>query len=161
MTDVVAIRRLLAQVADPELPVVTIEDLGILREVTVEGDRVVVTVTPTYSGCPAMREIEQDIRDVLARHGHPHVAVRTVLTPAWTTDWISPRGRRALRAAGIAPPLPAGGGPVLVQLRPPGPACPQCGSGDTEELSRFSSTACTSLWRCRSCREPFGHVKAH
>ena len=154
-------REVLAEVADPEIPVLTIADLGVLRDVDVDGERVVVTVTPTYSGCPAMDEIRADIRSALAAQGWHDVEVRTVLAPAWTTDWMTEDGRRKLRDFGIAPPgqLPAPG-PVLVQLRPR-VECPQCGSSDTEEMTRFGSTSCKSMWRCRSCREPFDHFKAH
>jgi ring-1,2-phenylacetyl-CoA epoxidase subunit PaaD len=153
------VREVLAQVPDPELPVVSIEDLGILREVEVEGERVVVTITPTYSGCPAMDEIRADISRVLGEHGWS-AEVRTTLSPAWTTDWMSEAGKQKLRDYGIAPPGPVQSGPVLVQLRPR-VQCPQCGSGDTEELTRFASTSCKSMWRCRTCREPFDHFKAH
>ena len=164
------VRDVLALVHDPEIPVITIEDLGILRDVAVEGKHVTVTITPTYSGCPAMDEIRDDIRTALAGDGWDDVEVRTVLSPAWTTDWMSEDGRRKLRAFGIAPPATQAAGPVLVQLgrRPgsasPAPApveCPQCGSADTEELTRFGSTSCKSMWRCRSCREPFDHFRAH
>ena len=141
-----------AAVPDPELPVVTIADLGILRDVAVDGDRVTVTITPTYSGCPAMEAIRGDIEAALEGL---QVEVRTVLAPAWTTDWISPAGRRKLAEHGVAPPRRTG----PVELRLGGLTCPQCGSRDTEELSRFGSTACQSSWRCRTCREPFGHVK--
>jgi ring-1,2-phenylacetyl-CoA epoxidase subunit PaaD len=157
------VREVLAEVTDPEIPVITIEDLGILREVAVDGERVVVTITPTYSGCPAMQEITDDVRTVLDRHGWRDVEVRTVLSPAWTTDWMSEDGRRKLHDFGIAPPAPRAAGPVLVPLvraRPP-VSCPQCGSDDTEELTRFSSTSCKAMWRCRSCREPFDHFKSH
>ena len=126
-----------------------------------EGERVVVTITPTYSGCPAMQEIEADVRAALAAHGHPDVEVRTVLSPAWTTDWMTEDGREKLRAYGIAPPERRAAGPVLVQLGAPRLTCPQCGSSDTEELTRFGSTSCKSMWRCRSCREPFDHFRAH
>jgi len=149
------VREVLAQVPDPEIPVLSIEDLGILRDVQVDGEHVVVTVTPTYSGCPAMDEIRTDIVQALARQGIADVEVRTVLAPAWTTDWMSEDGRRKLREFGIAPP-----GKVLLQIRPR-VECPQCGSVDTEELTRFASTSCKSMWRCRSCREPFDHFKAH
>jgi len=148
----------LAEVTDPEIPVLTIEDLGVLRDVVVEGERVVVTVTPTYSGCPAMDEIRADVRAALQRAGWDDVEVRTVLSPAWTTDWMTDEGRRRLQEHGIAPPAPRHDGPVLVRL---GVRCPQCGSPDTEELARFSSTSCKALWRCLSCREPFDHFKAH
>lgn len=166
VTTATSAREVLAQVMDPEIPVLTIEDLGVLRDVSVEqadgGERVVVTVTPTYSGCPAMDEIRADIRAALQQAGWRDVEVRTVLSPAWTTDWMTESGRQALRAAGIAPPGPRAPGPVPVTLgRRPDVACPQCGSPDTEELTRFGSTSCKSMWRCRSCREPFDHFRAH
>ncbi len=161
MTTAQDLRGLLAQVHDPEIPVITIEDLGVLRDVQLEGERVVVTLTPTYSGCPAMQEIEADVRAVLAARGHLDVEVRTVLSPAWTTDWLSDDGREKLRAYGIAPPGRRPAGPVLVPLGRPRLICPQCGSADTEELSRFGSTSCQAMWRCRSCREPFSHFRAH
>jgi ring-1,2-phenylacetyl-CoA epoxidase subunit PaaD len=159
-------RQALTAVTDPELPVLTIEDLGILRDVAVEGEEVVVTITPTYSGCPALAEIERDIRAVLSDAGAGHVTVETVLAPAWTTSWMSEQGRKKLRAYGIAPPSAGHSRPVFVPLnnglpRSARPACPQCGSPDTEELSRFGSTACKSLWRCRTCREPFDYFKDH
>jgi ring-1,2-phenylacetyl-CoA epoxidase subunit PaaD len=126
----------------------------------VQDGRVVVTVTPTYSGCPAMDEIRADIETALQEAGFADVEVRTVLAPAWTTDWMSEDGKRKLREFGIAPP-----GQLLLQIQPfkapQGVACPQCGSGDTEEMARFASTSCKSMWRCRSCREPFDHFKAH
>jgi ring-1,2-phenylacetyl-CoA epoxidase subunit PaaD len=162
-----AVTQVLAAVTDPEIPVITIAELGILRGVEVDGERVVVTITPTYSGCPAMAEIEADVRTALAARGWRDVHVRTVLSPAWTTDWMSEDGRRKLREFGIAPPAPRTAGPVLVQLGPPpraaqpDVACPHCGSAQTEELTRFASTSCKALWRCRSCREPFDHFKAH
>ena len=158
MTD---LREVLRGVHDPEIPVLTIEDLGVLRGVERDGDRVVVTLTPTYSGCPAMQEIADDVRSVLAAHGERDVEVRTVLSPAWTTEWMTDEGREALRAHGIAPPGRRAEGPVLVPLGRPRVACPQCGSTDTEELTRFGSTSCKAMWRCRSCREPFDHFKAH
>ncbi len=162
MTTAEAVREVLATVTDPEIPVITIEDLGILRDVQVDGGHVTVTITPTYSGCPAMDEIRADITAALAGHGWGDVEVRTVLSPAWTTDWMSQAGREKLRAFGIAPPTPRAAGPVPVTLgRRPGVGCPQCGSTDTEELTRFASTSCKALWRCRSCREPFDHFKAH
>ena len=156
------LRRVLTEVVDPEIPVLTIEDLGVLRDVRVDDGTVVVTVTPTYSGCPAMDEIRTDVLAALRRHGVEDARVETVLSPAWTTDWMSEDGRRKLQEFGIAPPGPRAAGPVLVPLgRRPVVACPQCGSGDTEELTRFASTSCKSMWRCRACREPFDHFKAH
>ena len=158
MTTVAELREVLGQVCDPEIPVITIEDLGVLRDVELDGDRVVVTITPTYSGCPAMQEIEADVRAALPGYD---VEVRTVLSPAWTTDWMTDEGRAKLQAYGIAPPGRRPSGPVPVQLGPPRLTCPQCGSADTEELSRFGSTSCKAMWRCRACREPFDHFRAH
>jgi ring-1,2-phenylacetyl-CoA epoxidase subunit PaaD len=155
-----AVREVLAQVHDPEIPVITIEDLGILRDVAVVDGRIVVTITPTYSGCPAMDEIRADISAALAARGWGDVEVRTVLAPAWTTDWMSEEGKSKLREFGIAPPSAVPAGPVLVQLRSR-VECPQCGSTDTEETARFASTSCKALWRCRTCREPFDHLRAH
>lgn len=151
-----------AGVVDPELRVVTIEELGILRDVRVDeaSGAVTVTITPTYSGCPAMDVIRADIRQAMARAGYPTADVVTSLAPAWTTDWITPEGRDKLAASGIAPPGPASrpaGGPVALSLAV---RCPRCGSPDTEQLSRFGSTACKALWRCRACTEPFDHIKA-
>ena len=144
-----------ASVPDPELPMVTVADLGILRDVRQDGDTVTVTITPTYSGCPALREIGADLRRRLAGAGYQRIDVRVELAPAWTTDWITAEGRRKLAAAGIAPP---GGrdGSVLVPLAI---RCPNCGSADTSQLARFSATACKALYRCRACLEPFEHVK--
>ena len=147
-----------ASVLDPEVPVLTIEDLGILRDVTAGPDAVTVTITPTYSGCPAMDAIRQDIEAAFARAGRDVVRVETVLSPAWTTDWITEDGRRKLEEFGIAPPQPRSADGVValtLSLR-----CPQCGSPDTRELSRFGSTACKSLWVCTACREPFDHFKS-
>lgn len=146
---------------------VTIEQLGILRSVRVEAaGAVVVEITPTYSGCPALEAIRADVAATLHAHGVHDVEVRTVLAPAWTTDWITPSGRAALQRHGIAPPGPAVAGPagagraagsvaLTLSVR-----CPQCGSPDTRESSRFGSTACKALWVCRACGEPFDHVKA-
>ncbi len=146
-----------AQVPDPELPVVTIADLGILRDVSEDGEgRVHVQITPTYSGCPAMEAIRSDIIERLTDAGYRHVDVEFVLSPAWTTDWMSDEARAKLEAYGVAPPAPRGDGPVMLDLVV---RCPQCGSADTRESSRFGSTACKSLWVCRSCREPFDHFK--
>ena len=155
-TTLAAARAVVAAVPDPELPVVTIEDLGVLRDVRVaDSGHVVVEITPTYSGCPAMDAIRDDILARLREHGHHDAEVRRVLAPAWTTDWITARGRTALREHGIAPPHPAGPVPLTLSVR-----CPRCGSPETREVSRFGSTACKSLWTCRACLEPFDHVKA-
>ncbi len=147
----------LADVPDPEMPMVSVVDLGIARDIAVDGDRVVVTLTPTYSGCPALEAIEDDVRAALARV-FAEVEVRTALSPAWTTDWITAAGRAKLAGAGVAPPG-ARLLPLLVEGRPT--ACPHCGAADLEELAAFGSTACKALWRCLSCREPFDYVKAH
>ncbi len=152
------IREIVSGVPDPELPVISIADLGILRDVRLEpGGPVVVEITPTYSGCPAMDAIRADVLERLRAAGWEDAEVRMVLSPAWTTDWITPAGREALRKFGIAPPGPRGSGPVPLTLSV---RCPRCGSPDTKEVSRFGSTACKSLWTCRSCLEPFDHVKA-
>ncbi len=142
------IRSLVASVVDPEIPVLTIEDLGILRDVAVEDDTVVCTITPTYSGCPAMRQIEDDIRDTLNRHGFEEVTIRTVYQPAWTTDWISEVGQRKLAAFGIAPPT------TETQI-----LCPRCEAAESEVVSEFGSTACKALMVCTSCGEPFDYFK--
>jgi ring-1,2-phenylacetyl-CoA epoxidase subunit PaaD len=165
--DTAAAREIAAAVPDPELPMLTVADLGILRDVSAEEGRLVVTITPTYSGCPALREIAQDVRRRLGRAGFADVTVRTALAPAWSSDWITAEGRRKLLAAGIAPPTsrgPArrGPGPVPLTLTvgPRTPvACPLCGSADTAQSAAFGSTACKALYRCQSCREPFEHVK--
>lgn len=151
-------------VRDPELPVLTLADLGVLREVVEEDGRVLVTITPTYSGCPAVEEMGADLKRSLRAAGYAEVEVRTSLSPAWTTDWISEEGRRKLAEAGIAPPArvgPRAVGPVPLTLTPPSArvACPRCGSARTEELSRFGSTACKALRRCLDCAEPFEHIK--
>jgi ring-1,2-phenylacetyl-CoA epoxidase subunit PaaD len=159
------VQRVAETVADPELPMLSLADLGVLRAIEEARDgTVVVTLTPTYSGCPAMDTMRADLRRALAETGHPHVEIRTVLDPPWSSDDISQAGRRKLADAGIVPPTgaaPKAGDPVPLTLEAP-PAkvtCPQCGSTDTDELSRFSATACRALRRCRSCAEPFEHVK--
>ena len=157
----VSVEAAVAAVADPELRVLTIADLGILRGIDVAaGGRVTVTITPTYTGCPAMDVIRRDIVAAARAAGSAEVEVRTELSPPWTTDWISADGRAKLAAAGIAPPTGRRAAPATVALTLT-MRCPLCGSPDTEELSRFGSTACKSLWRCRACREPFESVKAH
>ncbi|MEU1122047.1 1,2-phenylacetyl-CoA epoxidase subunit PaaD [Streptomyces sp. NPDC005899] len=153
------LHRLAGSVPDPELPVLTLEELGVLRGVRVEGPgRVTVQLTPTYTGCPAIEAMSADIERVLHAHGMAEVSVVTVLAPAWSTDDISDDGRRKLAEFGIAPPRPHSGpsGPVPLALSV---RCPHCGSTDTELLSRFSSTACKALRRCVDCREPFDHFK--
>jgi ring-1,2-phenylacetyl-CoA epoxidase subunit PaaD len=148
-----------ATVVDPEIPVLTIADLGVLREVTVSDGHVEIAITPTYSGCPAMNMIALEIELALEREGFHKPSIRTVLSPAWTTDWMSEDGRRKLREYGIAPPLPASSRRALFGVQEV--ACPQCGSKDTEQLAEFGSTSCKALWRCKTCREPFDYFKCH
>jgi ring-1,2-phenylacetyl-CoA epoxidase subunit PaaD len=148
-----------AGVVDPEIPVLTIADLGVLRDVVLDGDHVEVAITPTYSGCPAMNMIALEIEVALERVGFRGSKVRTVLSPAWTTDWMSEEGRRKLRAYGIAPPQASSSRRALFGEQ--SVACPQCGSDKTELLSDFGSTSCKALWRCKACREPFDYFKCH
>jgi ring-1,2-phenylacetyl-CoA epoxidase subunit PaaD len=148
-----------AGVVDPEIPVLTIADLGVLRDVAVTDGRVEVAITPTYSGCPAMNMIALEIELALEREGFGRAKVRTVLSPAWTTDWMSDDGRRKLREYGIAPPQAGSGRRALFGEQQV--ACPRCGSDNTELLSEFGSTSCKALWRCKSCREPFDYFKCH
>ncbi|MCQ1949134.1 phenylacetate-CoA oxygenase subunit PaaJ [Arthrobacter sp. zg-Y859] len=146
-----------ATVCDPEIPVLTIEDLGVLRRVEVTDAQVQVAITPTYSGCPAMDAIRQDVTAALGAAGYPRVQVSLELAPAWTTDWMSSAGKAKLDAYGIAPPSGrAAVGPVRVGLSV---KCPQCSSLNTRELTRFGSTSCKALWVCGDCREPFDYFK--
>ncbi len=140
------IRSVLETVMDPEIPVVSVMDLGIVRDVRADK----VTITPTYSGCPATDVIERTVREALDANGYGDVAIETVLSPPWTTDWISEQGKKRLREYGIAPP-------ELTKSA----TCPQCGSTDTEEVSRFGSTPCKAQWRCKDCLEPFDRFKCH
>jgi ring-1,2-phenylacetyl-CoA epoxidase subunit PaaD len=147
-------------VLDPEVPALSLRDLGIVRDVISQGEALEVVLTPTYSGCPATEVITQNVRDALAAAGFGQVTVTQRRAPAWTTDWISDAGREKLRAYGIAPP---GGGAAVttstVRFRPRDVACPRCGSAETERLSAFGSTACKALYRCLACREPFEYFK--
>lgn len=159
-----AAREIVARVVDPEMPMLTLDDLGVVRGVETDGDAVTVTITPTYSGCPAIEVMRDDLRAGLRDAGYGPVEVRTVFAPPWSTDWISEEGRRKLAEAGIAPPGrvgPAATGPIPLTLGAPSTAvrCPRCGAPATEELSRFGPTACTALRRCPSCREPFESMK--
>jgi len=153
-----------ATVTDPELPMVTLAELGIVREVREGPDGVEVAITPTYSGCPAMEAIRDDIVSALRDAGFGRAAVRTQLSPAWTTDWISESGKAKLAAAGISPPgaVPrraSGPVPLVLGLRGESIACPRCGCAETERISAFGATACRELRRCPACREPFEHMK--
>ncbi|MBG6224536.1 ring-1,2-phenylacetyl-CoA epoxidase subunit PaaD [Arthrobacter sp. CAN_A2] len=149
-----------ATVCDPEIPVLTIADLGVLREAHVgPSGRVEVAITPTYSGCPAMDAIRDDVTSALHAAGYDDVAVRLVLAPAWTTDWLSDDGKAKLAQYGIAPPTgKAAAGPVRIGLSV---KCPQCSSLNTRELTRFGSTSCKALYVCNDCREPFDYFKVH
>ena len=154
----------LGTVLDPEVPAVSVRDLGIVRDVVEHDDALEIVLTPTYSGCPATEAIEHDVRAALDAAGLGPARVTLRRAPAWTTDWISEEGRRKLADYGIAPPGPvaAEGVPIRIYGRKadgPRPACPRCGSPDTERLSAFGSTACKALYRCRACREPFEHFK--
>jgi ring-1,2-phenylacetyl-CoA epoxidase subunit PaaD len=152
-----------ASVPDPELPFLTLADLGILREIHSDAERVVVSITPTYSGCPAMREIMQDVQRRVEAVDPRQVEVRTILQPPWTTDWITNEGRRKLVEAGVAAPAaaPRHAGPIPLTLSVPvrRVECPVCGSPETEQTSAFSATACKALYRCTRCREPFEYIK--
>lgn len=151
---------LLNGVCDPEIPVLSLRDLGVLRDVSIRDDEVIVTITPTYIGCPAMDAMRQDIEDTLAAAGCKHVTVRQSLSPAWTTDWMSAAGRDKLRAYGIAPPVRADTSEPTACGRPAATiACPQCNSTEVECISEFGSTACKALYRCLDCREPFDYFK--
>lgn len=150
-----AIERILASVPDPEIPCVSVLDLGIVRDIGAER----IVITPTYTGCPATAAIEQTIRAALDAGGFAATAIETTLHPPWSTDWISDEGREKLRVYGIAPPPRGAEASALRNAAPP--ECPRCGSGDAEEISRFGSTPCKALWRCRACTEPFDRFKCH
>ena len=163
VTTVATAREVAAAVTDPELPMLTLADLGVLRDVTEGDDGVTVTITPTYSGCPAMATMRDDLTAALQRNGFPHVRIAVSLEPAWTTDWISEKGRAALEEHGISAPGPAPRrtGPIALSLSPTRRAvtCPRCGSPRTEVTSEFGPTACKAIYRCADCLEPFEHVK--
>ena len=149
---------ILAEVHDPEIPVLSIADLGILRKVDVCGEDIQILITPTYSGCPAMETIQEDIRHSLARHGLKNVEIKQSLSPAWTTDWMSENGKQKLQEYGIA--APASSGCSLHGEDQPA-FCPLCQSNNIELISRFGSTACKALYRCLDCLEPFDYFKCH
>jgi ring-1,2-phenylacetyl-CoA epoxidase subunit PaaD len=149
------LRAILANVPDPEIPAVSIIDLGIVQEIADDH----VTITPTYTGCPATLAIERMIREALDANGFSNVRIDTTLSPPWSTDWISDEGRERLRAYGIAPP-PKGAGAASLKNEQAA-ECPRCSSSNTEEISRFGSTPCKALWRCKACAEPFDRFKCH
>lgn len=145
---------LLSTVCDPEIPVLTLQDLGVLRDIEVVDDEVKVTITPTYAGCPAMDTMRSDIETTLKQAGYQNVKVQQSLSPAWTTDWMSERGRQKLRAYGIAPPVSTACGQQTGQIE-----CPQCNSVEVKRISEFGSTACKALYQCQDCLEPFDYFK--
>jgi ring-1,2-phenylacetyl-CoA epoxidase subunit PaaD len=152
---------ILDTVMDPEVPVLSVVELGIVRDAIATDDGATVTVTPTYSGCPAMREIESEIRHALEEQGIGPVEIRTTYSPAWTSDWIAADARAKLEAYGIAPPAPAESAELIpLRRRTATVRCPYCKSVETEEKSEFGSTACKSIWFCRDCRQPFELFKA-
>lgn len=156
---VAAVRAVLEGVPDPEIPVLTVVDLGIVRDIRFDDERLVVTITPTYTGCPATQVIENDIRRALVGAGYTDFTIETTLAPPWTTDWLSDAGREKLRAFGIAPP--AGSAQTKRALFGDGPSvrCPRCGSEETTCVSEFGSTPCKAHYRCDACREPFDYFK--
>lgn len=152
--------KLLGEIPDPEIPVISIVDLGILRDVQLQNDKeVIITITPTYSGCPAMRAIEDEIKSVLKNQGFEKIQILTTLSPAWTTDWLSDEANEKLRKYGIAPPEKTSVDKNSILGKSKKVACPQCGSTDCEMISQFGSTACKALYRCLSCKEPFDYFK--
>ena len=148
------LHQLLGSVVDPEIPVLTLANLGVIREVRYDNGSVDITITPTYAGCPAMKTMREDIERTLAKEGYDDVTVRECLSPAWTTDWISEEGREKLRAYGIAPPAKTSCGKTIESI-----ACPQCSSEDVKQISEFGSTACKALYQCHGCLEPFDYFK--
>lgn len=156
------INKILENVMDPEVPVLSIIDLGIVRDIKTSGDHVEVVITPTYSGCPAMKSIETDIKESLLMHGFGNVLVTTVLSPAWTTDWMSEAGKEKLKAYGIAPPHPT---QIVCHISlfqaQEAIQCPRCNSYNTRIISQFGSTACKALYQCNDCQEPFDYFKCH
>jgi len=150
----------LEEVKDPEVPVLSVVDLGVVREVLMNGEQVEVVITPTYTGCPAMNVIEMDIKVMLAMQGYKNAKVTTVLSPAWTTDWLSEAGKKKLKAYGIAPPVGSVDKAELIGEER-NIECPQCNSTNTEMVSQFGSTACKALHKCLDCLEPFDYFKCH
>ena len=151
---------LLENVSDPEIPVLSVIDLGIVRDIKI-GDDVEIIITPTYSGCPAMSVIATNIKFELLAKGFKNIKVTEILSPAWTTDWMTESGKQKLQAYGIAPPVAKARIDKLLFADAPSVLCPQCGSSNTEQLSEFGSTACKSLFRCKDCLEPFDYFKCH
>ena len=149
---------ILSEVKDPEIPVLSISDLGILRDIEIKDEKISVLITPTYSGCPAMEIIQDEIRTVLAKHGLGNIEIKQVLSPAWTTEWMTSEGREKLQAYGIAAPAQ---GTCFLSGEDKPERCPHCHSKNIEMISRFGSTACKALYRCKDCLEPFDYFKCH
>lgn len=154
----IQIEALISSIPDPEIPVITIKELGILRKVEMQGDICVVTITPTYTGCPAMGMIESQIKEILSAEGITKLKVELTYSPAWTTDWMSNEAKEKLRKYGIAPPSHSSCFSNFSNVKV---ACPRCTSLNTKLISRFGSTACKSLYKCEDCKEPFDHFKCH
>lgn len=148
------VHEVLSHVCDPEIPVLSLQDLGVLRDVSINDDGIQITITPTYAGCPALEIMRADIEVAMAEAGHKNVQVKQSLSPAWTTDWMSDAGRKKLHAYGIAPPVSTACGQGASEI-----ACPQCNSNDVKKISEFGSTACKALYQCRACLEPFDYFK--
>jgi ring-1,2-phenylacetyl-CoA epoxidase subunit PaaD len=148
------IRNLISDIPDPEIPVITITDLGVLRDVNIASDKVTITITPTYNGCPAMQAISQSITETLHQNGINNVEIKTVFFPVWTTDWMTDDAKERLKKYGISPPAKVSPGDRKIN-------CPRCGSDDIKLISQFGSTACKALYKCNSCLEPFDHFKCH
>ena len=153
-TSTAGLFELLSNVVDPEIPVLTLQDLGVLRDISNDNGKVIVTITPTYAGCPAMETMRADIKTTLAAAGYKQVTVQQSLSPAWTTDWMSENGREKLRAYGIAPPAKTSCAQTAGTID-----CPQCGSSNVKTISEFGSTACKALYQCQDCLEPFDYFK--
>lgn len=149
---------ILSEVKDPEIPVLSISDLGILRDVEITDEKISIQITPTYSGCPAMEIIQDDIRMALAKYGINNIEIKQIISPAWTTEWMTPQGKEKLQAYGIAAPAPGG---CLLSGDDKPESCPHCHSMNIEMISRFGSTACKALYRCEDCLEPFDYFKCH
>lgn len=152
---------ILEQVKDPEVPVLSIIDLGVVRDVILKEEGVKIVITPTYTGCPAMDMIEVEIKATLQEHGFEKVIITTILSPAWTTDWLSEAGKKKLRAYGIAPPQGKAKSKRALFSEESGIICPQCNSANTEMISQFGSTACKAQYKCLDCEEPFDYFKCH
>ncbi len=161
MTNTDHIYNILQEVPDPEIPVINVLDLGIIRKVEFVNEKLEVTITPTYSGCPAMNVIEQTIREKLISEGYQNVEIKTILSPAWTTDWLTEEGKQKLLKYGIAPPVGSSSNKSTLFAEEKVVGCPQCNSNNTTLVSEFGSTPCKSLYKCKDCLEPFDYFKCH